>query len=382
MTRSCDILLVADPRFSGGSATALLADAAAFRAQGATLGVALIDSDFFKNAPDCPNPDLLALADHPDTVTVHSGDTIRADIAFLHHPLPFHAGLKDRIAIKADRAVLVAHHPPFRGDGSLEYSPFRVNRTVARAFGLRPLWAPVSGLVRQQLRSFAPFLRLASEDWLNIFYPSEWVATRAPFSDPAAPVLGRHSRPDPLKWPDTHEDIRRSLDGGPDWRVRIMGCLPELTSALPETAELLAFNEEPVATFLNSLDVFAFHHSDRWVEAFGRTIVEAMLMGRPCLLDPRLKGTFGELASYAAPQDVAAALTHLRTNATATRARAASVRDTVATLYGATAVSARLARLRRDTGSVSRLGSKAATPITALRKTIGLMRRQSAGARG
>ena len=47
----------------------------------------------------------------------------------------------ERVRIDADRTVLVAHHVPFRGDGSLEYDPLQTIRQIRRDFGVKPLWA-------------------------------------------------------------------------------------------------------------------------------------------------------------------------------------------------------------------------------------------------
>lgn len=377
-SRKFDIVVVTDPRFSGGSATALLADIYAFRQMGATVGVFLVFSDFFLGAPDTPHPEVTALGDLDGVSMIENGADVAASLVFFHHPLTFFHQITQRFSIKADRAVLVAHHPAFRGDGSLEYNPLTVNRRINALFGLRPWWAPVSGLVRQQLRSFAPLLRLTSDDWVNLFDPSDWRPTRPAFEGDSR-VIGRHSRADPLKWPDTAALITQSLDVGTDWKVRVMGWpLDQLSFDVPAAAnwDILAFNQEPVQDFVNSLDVFSYHFSSLWVEAFGRTILEAMLLERPCLLDPRLEGTFGKLATYCQPADVGQAVEKLSENVTDARQKARDARVAVIKIYSADAVADRVARLRTDSGTVSRQDQKTAGAMTTLRKVIGLARRQ------
>ncbi|CAK9064878.1 Heparan sulfate glucosamine 3-O-sulfotransferase 6 (Heparan sulfate D-glucosaminyl 3-O-sulfotransferase 6) (3-OST-6) (Heparan sulfate 3-O-sulfotransferase 6) (h3-OST-6), partial [Durusdinium trenchii] len=189
------------------------------------------------------NPGLLRLANRVGSRIVRrvslltAPQQITARAAFFHQPQPFYAGVAERFALRAERAVIVAHHPPFRGDGSLEYDPLRTVRLIDASFGVRPWWAPVSGVVRQQLRSFAPLIRLSSEDWVNRFDPENWQPGPPAFSNQTA-IVGRHGRADPLKWPDRARDIEAPLDPGPDWQARVLGC--------PE-AELRARGADPSA---------------------------------------------------------------------------------------------------------------------------------------
>ena len=373
-----DILVVTDPRFSGGTSAALISDVEAFSALGLHVGLLPIRSHFFTGAGDRENPAVLTLPDLPgvDRVT----GAAKADLAFLHHPLAFFHGVKERIWIEARRALVVAHHPPFRGDGSLEYSPIATGRRIREAFGISPWWAPVSGVVRAQLRSFSPFLTLTSEDWVNGFDTSAWAAARPVFADGSA-IVGRHGRADLLKWPATRADIIASLAPGPSWRTRVMGCPEDLLHGLgvdTHAWEILAFNDMPVRAFLDGLDVFAFFYHPRWVEAFGRTVAEAILMERPAILDPRLEPTFGDLGQYCRPAEAPVLMDRLRADPKAARAEAAARRMKALSRFGTDGTGRRLEALARDRGTRSRSGPKAASAPVALRKLIGLTRRRLA----
>lgn len=385
MTRtSFDIVVVIDPRFTGGTASALIADVIAFRTSGATVGLLPVTSGFFTGSDQMKNDQVLALADMSGVTLLDQKSEILTKIAFLHHPLTFFHGVKERIKIKAEKSVVVAHHPPFRGDGSLEYDPIATNRIIARSFGTTPLWAPVSGLIRRHLRSFAPFISMTSQNWVNIFDTVQWQSQRPVFAPSetteAHPTVGRHGRPDTLKWPDRPADVTTPLcTDNPEWRVRVMGCPAQaLANAGADLGswEILAFNQEPIDRFLDSLDVFSYFFSARWVEAFGRTIVEAMLMERPCVLDPRLRETFGDLAQYCDPSEAPALLEALRRSPSLARHRAKEVRRLVAERYSASAIPDRLKSLESDPGTTSRQGPVLASPLVTLRKTIGLSRRR------
>ncbi len=382
-TRRVDIALVYDPRFSGGTAAAMLADAKAFHGVGATVGLLPVTSGFFKGTGDKFNAAVTGLADLDGFQMMPRGSAVIANTVFFHHPLTFFHKVAESADIRAKTSVLVAHHPPFRGDGSLEYDPIATTRLIKGAFGTSPMWAPVSGVIRKHLRSFAPFIRLTSADWVNTFDAADWEPVRQIFDQPVATV-GRHSRRDTLKWPDLASDVTASLaPPGPGWKTRVMGCpVHELEKTGVDLSgwEIVPFNGEPVERFLDSLDVFSYFHSDRWVEAFGRTVLEAMLMERPCILDRRLRETFGPLAQYASPAEVPDILTALRNDPAGTRKRCSEVRSIAVNRYSSAAIPDRLHALQQDQGTTARIGPVQASPVVTLRKLAGLARRERSAA--
>ena len=386
-----DIVVVADLRFTGGTSAALAADVRAFAALGMTVGILPVRSAFLDAEDAVESPAISALFDLPAVEMAHG--PVRCDLAFLHNPLIFAEPFEGATPITARRTVVVAHHPPFRGDGSLEYNPVLVSARVRMAFGAGPLgtgavWAPVSGVIRRQLRAFTPLISMTRGDWANAFDPGDWIATRPAFAPAATgrPVatIGRHGRADVLKWPDAAADMVAPLSPGPGWRASVMGCPPEVLRMAGAAAagwEVLAFGARPVADFLDRLDVFVFHFHPRWVEAFGRTVAEAILMERPCILDPRLAPTFADLADYASPAEAPDLARRLRAAPEAARATAAARRPRAISAFGNAAIGRRVAELMRDGGTRSRAGPKAAPVAVTLRKAIGLSRRRLAGGR-
>ncbi|MCK0168488.1 glycosyltransferase family 1 protein [Jannaschia sp. S6380] len=381
--KTFDILVVADPRFAGGSTAALVADVSAMAASGLKVGLLFVRSGYLDDARDPANPKALALRDLNGVIALSPGISATAPLAFLHHPLVFARGIEERADLRADRAVLVAHHTPFRADGSLEYNPLGALRRARAALGLNAWIAPVSAVVRAQIAGFAPLLRQTSEDWPNMFDPADWPVLRAPF-DGGDVVIGRHGRSDPLKFPATGPEIDAALPAGPGLRVRVLGCPAAALAARgahPDRWEVLSFGAEPVVDFLNSLDIFTYHYHPALLEAFGRTVVEAALCGRPCLLDPRLQATFGDLAQYCTPAEVRNAVARIASDPTAARDRAEEVRRRMATRFGAAGLTDRLARLRDDPGDASRAGV-VTPPLVLARKLVGHYRRRLAGADG
>lgn len=387
-----DILMVADPRFAGGTSSALVADTEAFLALGAQVGLMFVHSGYLNDAVDRPNPAVLALLDRPGVTAITPTGTIRAGTAFLHHPMVFFHGIREQVSLDVDRAVLVTHHAPFRGDGSLEYDPLMTTHRIGKALGINPLWAPISGLCRHQLKSFAPLIRLTGEDWINIFDTADWVPEREIFSTPRL-TIGRHGRVDPLKWPETAEGIAHSLPPNlppapeadasyTSHRIRVMGCPVDDLQALGADMsawEILPFGAEPVARFLDSLDVFSYFHHPLWVETFGRTVAEAALMGRVCLLDPLFRPTFGDMALYCPRAEVGARLAELQANPDAARAQGARARNVALEQLSIASVEGRWHRLQNDPGTSSRAGGVAHPPLHTARKLLGLHRRRARG---
>ena len=128
-------------------------------------------------------------------------------------------------------------------------------------------------------------------------------------------VVGRHSRPDPLKWPATREQALLAYPTAAEFEVRILGADPAIARFLapvPENWRLLPFGAVEVREFLRGLDAYVSYHHPRWVEAFGRTLLEAMATGLPTVLPEQFRELFGEAALYAEPAEAVDVLHRLR----------------------------------------------------------------------
>jgi hypothetical protein len=371
-----DALIITDPRFLGGTAGAVATDMRAFSAMGLSVGLYLVRSRGFFQAGDPDNPVFDELSDLPGVMRLADGEEAAARVAFFHHPAIFSQPVENGFRVRADRSVIITHHPAFQGDGALNYDPLSIQSIIKREFCVKPDWAPISGVCRRQLESFAPFLRLTKHDWSNTFDVSNWIPKREKLVGPELTV-GRHGRADAMKWADSASAISASLPAGPQTHVRIMGAQSEFFHEVGVSTvnwEILPFNGEAVPDFLDSLDVFAYFHSSCWVEAFGRTVAEAMLMGTRCVLDPNLKSNFGDLAIYCDPHEVPQIIERIRSNLPAERAEAERARQTCIARYGLDAVSRQWEALLADPGTRERTAPSVA-PLRAARKLTGYHRR-------
>lgn len=374
-----DVICVIDPRFEGGTAAAMASDITAFLNDGQTVGLVEVLSPYIKPQASARSAIIKELCKDNRLVCLSDAHlrTYRARTVFLHHPMTFFYGLDQAIKLEAENAYLVAHHLPFRGDGSLQYDPITTTRRATRFTGLSPMWAPVSGLCRQQLLSFSPFVRLASQDWPNVFDVGAWQPKREVFSTDII-TIGRHGRADLLKWPETAQAIAGSLPSLPNCNIRVMGAPKDdiMTMGVDTIGwTILPFNAEPVPEFLDQLDVFIYHFHPHASESFGRTVAEAMLMGALCILDPRLKPTFGDLAVYCDPNDTAEIITKLREDPVGSRRFAAKTRAAILETHRFSSVPDRLKQMNLAILPKGTQPDRSQSPLQVMRKIIGLIRR-------
>lgn len=375
---AADVALMVDPRFKGGTASAFATDVKAFLGMGLRVALHFARARYFFRSGDGDNPDLLALRDL-DGVSVCPPQGVRARAVLFHHPMVFLHGVDNPVPVSADRAAIIAHQAPFEGNRALLYSPMTVQSAVRRQFGIAPLWAPISGLCRRQLASFQPLIRLTAGDWANTFDTGQFAPKRDKLTGPDL-TIGRHGRADPLKWPETGAALAASLPAGPRTHVRVMGADPGFFAGLGVDMtgwDILPFNAEPVAGFLDQLDVFSYFFAPTLVETFGRTVAEAMLMGVRCILDPRLEPSFGDMALYCRPDEVAGRLERLRADLQGARRAAEDARARCLARFSTEAVAGQWQSLLADPGTTRR-ETPAFAPIETARRLAGFHRRASA----
>ena len=162
-----------------------------------------------------------------------------------------------------------------------------------------------------------------------------------------APVIGRHGRDHPLKWPRDRADLRAAYCAGRPCETRFLGGAVHARSRVgrwPRNWRDESFGARDVQEFLADLDIFV-HYPDRdYIEEFGRAPMEAMAVGVPVILPPEFEPTFGQAALYAEPDGVWPLVRALWTDRAAWEARVAAGRAFVRTHCGYGVFPARLAR--------------------------------------
>ncbi|MGE0457240.1 MAG: glycosyltransferase [Bauldia sp.] len=240
---------------------------------------------------------------HATLVAPQAREAIEAPLAVFHNPLAFTAPMAGP-RLKVDAAIVVAHQGAEDTNGVPYYDPATVDAVCADLAGTAVAWAPISPNVRQSLDR-ATGIRVHDADWHNTIFPEEWHARR-PRPLREIPVVGRHSRADKEKWPATRADILRVYPADPAVEVRLLGVGDFLTrtmGAFPDNWRTFRFGEVEPAQFLKGIDFFVYYHHPHWIEAFGRTVAEALASGAVAILPPHFESTFDGAAIYARDEE-------------------------------------------------------------------------------
>jgi hypothetical protein len=303
-----DVVIVCDLRFPGGTSTSVAHEVIAAAGAGYRVGLAHLDAASLRT--DRPmHPALRALIDDGRAQLLLPGQAVRARLVEVRHPMVLAEHLGGRLPISAEQVVVVAGQVPADRDGTRYYDPAVVDAHVVAALGRRAVWAPISPVVRAALQpaADAAAIRLAPQDWVEVIDPGEWAVERHGVIDAQRPVIGRHSRPSALKWPATAPDLLAAYPDDGSMRVRVLGGTTGVAEVLghePATWEVTPFGGMSAREFLAGIDVFVYQHHPDLVEAFGRTVLEAMAAGVPVVVPPALQALFGDAARYATPGDV------------------------------------------------------------------------------
>ena len=311
---SVDVLIVSHFGLPGGNTSANVADITAFT--GAGLRVGLLHHPVYRWDVAMPvNPKITELVDDDAVVQVSSHDTVRSDLTIVRLPTIMGRLMDDLPRIETGRTVLLVNQPPFTfydedGGKREQWSVPGVHETIQSWLGDHT-WYTIGPAVRDTLERHHGHeldgIDFADEYWYEIIDAVDWIRPeRRPESRPIR--IGRHARDAPQKWPETPEKVLACYPADPEFEVRSLGGVEtprELLGSVPGNWVDHPFGSVPVREFLHDLDVMVYFTSNEYVEAFGRSPLEAMAVGLPCVMDPRFEPLFGDGAIYCEPDEVA-----------------------------------------------------------------------------
>lgn len=305
-----DLVIFADLRFPGGTSTALRNELRACALAGLRTAVMELRSPLLtKNRP--PNPSVMSTIRETGAALLPVTEEVEARIALFYHPTLLARAPKVRPRVNAPIYGLVVHHPLFDSFGEIQYSLDKGRDIVRDLYGADLLLLPVGEAVRNSLSHGGFQNALFEEDWVNLIDPADFARPRSrraagPSID-APLVVGRHSRPDLLKWPEP-DAARQVYPESGRFVFRMLGVDRRVRKAFePWPANWQAYpffpGTETVAEFLRSLDVYSYFHHPNWREAFCYGVLEALAAGLPTVLPPQFAATFQDAAIYCAPEE-------------------------------------------------------------------------------
>ncbi len=309
--RSYDVVFAADWRAYGGPQKSMIEEITALTDRGLRVAVTHFEAFRFMTIhrkPLCTPVQRLintGVVDH-----VLPTDDVDIDLLILRYPpiLQFADGQTHRLRPK--RLIILGNQAPSENDGTdLRYVPRTCHDAATTWFGVEPLWCPQGPSIRTALAP--PTLETSQVTTFNmpgIIDASGWSVPRTGFRSDL-PVIGRHSRDHWTKWPADRNDLLAAYPESPDVDVRIMGGAETArkllgSSKIPLNWVAYDYDEVGVPGFLYQLDFYVYFPHPHQIEAFGRTILEALAAGCVTVLPHHFADTFGEGAVYCTPDEV------------------------------------------------------------------------------
>ncbi|MET3660055.1 glycosyltransferase [Aquamicrobium ahrensii] len=306
----CDVCIITNCRFPGGNASSTLDEVRTFSEAG--LQVALVH---------CPlNGKIKPISERYATwlehiVHIEDLSSIDCNLLIIRGPRVIMEESLKAIGpiVKSKRTAFVINNSAFRPDGALVFGWRELLDRVDSLPWENKAIHPLGPAIRHEVREEALSEAVSPHDW-----PPTFDAGAIPFIERGPMVMpfviGRHGRDGHEKWLESSDELLKAYPSNPSVQVRIMGGAEKaerLLGVIPENWMVLPFGAQSVADFLQGLDAFVYFPHTGLNEAFGRTIVEAMFSGLPCILPRRFATTFGELAVYCEPSQVMGALERL-----------------------------------------------------------------------
>jgi hypothetical protein len=306
MNARYDIVIMSDFRFTGGAASGIVEEIKAQSRAGYSTALIHLPAAVIQKDREF-HPDLLELIKSRTADLLPSGRLVRGRLLQIRHPSVLQRLPVMRPNVDADVKILVANSCPFNRDRSrMDYNINSVQTTIEVLWGDTVLWAPLGPLVRETLLQSGWKLNITPEDWYEIINPDDWKCDRSRFAADR-PVIGRHSRPGAEKWPDTVEGTLAAYPDDARFIVRILGGESAPLSVLgrkPANWDVHEFGSMPAKTFLCEIDFFVYFHHPTLIEAFGRTMLEAISSGAVAILPRHFEVLFKDAAVYATPDQV------------------------------------------------------------------------------
>ncbi|THV28034.1 glycosyltransferase [Glycomyces paridis] len=309
-----DVVLVSNFSMPGGTTSSNAEEIRAFRAAG--LRVGLLHHRVHDWPLDRPlNPKIAELVDDEGVVVLSAHDSVRCDLAIVRFPRIMMRPMEDLPRITAERTVLVVNQPPYEYYGPeqgrvLTWDVRTVHANLTSWLG-EHTWYAQGPVVRD---AFAvdhdgelDGIDLSADYWFGIVDPDAW---RRDLPRPrSGPVrIGRHARDHVRKWPESTGDLLACYPDDDEFEIHVLGgarSARRLLGTLPANWVVHDFGSMSPKEFLHDVDVLVFFIADAGQEAFGRTPLEAMAVGLPCILPPSFKPLYGDGALYCEPAEVA-----------------------------------------------------------------------------
>ncbi|WP_445005971.1 glycosyltransferase [Halomonas mongoliensis] len=336
--------IITDLRFPGGNASSTLAEYHQLKNQGFDVKLLHLPSNISAGK---------AIANRyrevlDDVIFFHSVDRVDAEFVIIRHPQVvcsrrFHCFAEK---VESDNVIIVVNNSIRRSSGESVYEAEQFREAVTVLPGCNVGVYAIGPRIMHELPQIGlPESMMGQLLWTPTFDVKEYpFSPRSKMTPPI--VIGRHGRDSQEKWPDSRAELLDVYPEDDAYRVEILGGAKRAVQMLgrcPDNWVVHDFGALHPADYLASLNAFIYFPSENLVEAFGRTVVEAMLSGVPVILPRTFEETFGDLAFYTAPSGVKAVIARLAEDDEARISFLTAVRSVVERRYSHEATQSRLA---------------------------------------
>lgn len=305
-----DVVFAGDWRQYGGPQKSMMEEIKALKEAGYSVGVLHLEAPRFMSATVKPMCDpIQAWVNEGFVHEVLYDDPIHVKLLILRYPPILQFRPQQATSLDVDQLIVLANQAPSELDGNdIRYRVPDCHENAEFMFRCKPVWVPQGPLVRDAISGYLTAPALANFDMPGILSLEDW-ETERDGTRSILPVVGRHSRDNDMKWPDTSKVLRQlyPLDGKYD--VRVLGGVSAplrvlKRSTVPAGWTVYKTNEVTPIQFLRSLDFYVFYQHEQSIEAFGRAILEAIATGLVVILPKKFERVFGEAAVYREPGEV------------------------------------------------------------------------------
>lgn len=299
------ITIVVDPRFRGGTSSAVATEIGVLATR-ADLRVVALSSRMFSG--DEAHPAIQSICEHHGISIEWDPPIISNSVVVIHNPSFIKFDDHFPAKIIADQIFVVCHENFLRPGGAEGFAVQHCldqirDATLCRNRQLAPISPWNRKTVTKWIENHGGFSgwTITELDWTNICAFDLVAPTSAPQDR-----RGRLSRPGPEKFPSMeilHLLYPRTCDA-----VRILGGDSLLAEKTPDAWDLIPFGGEDVDAFLATIDFFVYFTNPLWRESFGRVIGEAVAAGKLVVTDPETATIFGPGVIGTTPDQVSAVI--------------------------------------------------------------------------
>ncbi len=298
-----DIVIATDPRLDDGGNRSLAEQVRIHARVGYRTALLPV-------AADVPllrgiDPDLADLLRTGSLELVRPDRSLRCSLLLGRGPRAIQQPQRFQPDVVADHAYLVVDEEP-QPDGRGEPGDHPSHGQPAdELFGLEWTWVAASPVVATTAGAVSTTGH-TSPIWSEVIDADAWRTDVRHRPRPQGPI-GRHAWDHVSRWPADVTALLAAYTDDPRRQVECLGgasvAAGLLGGSLPANWKVFDPDRMRPRTFLQRLAVFVYHHHPDWVDGSGRSVLEALAAGVPCVVPSYLAPVFGDAVWYGEPAD-------------------------------------------------------------------------------